>query len=67
MAFWKDQFTKAVPGLGRFKRNGFHHRLRDGGSYAQKWQYVRENPVRQGLVSRPEDWPFQGRVHGIHW
>jgi len=43
----------------------FHHRLRGGESYAQKWQYVRENPVRAGLVTRPEDWPYFGRVHEI--
>ncbi len=67
IAFWKDRFTREQPGLGRFQRGGFHHRLRREESYAQKWQYVRENPVRQALVSRPEDWPYQGRVHEIHW
>jgi hypothetical protein len=41
--------------------------LRDGESYAQKWQYVRENPVRQGLVKQPENWPYFGQVHEIHW
>jgi putative transposase len=41
--------------------------LRDGESYAQKWQYVRENPVRDELVKRPEDWPYFGRVHEIHF
>jgi hypothetical protein len=44
---------------------GFHHRLRGDESYGQKWQYVRENPVRQGLVMQAEDWPFWGRVHEI--
>ena len=53
MAFWKDQFTKTHPAVGTFQRGGFHHRLRDGESYAQKWQYVRENPVRHKLVERP--------------
>ena len=43
---------------GAFQPGGFHHRLRDAESYAQKWQYVRENPVRQGLVERAEDWPY---------
>jgi hypothetical protein len=31
-------------------------------SYAQKWDYVRENPIRAGLVSTTEDWPFQGEI-----
>jgi putative transposase len=67
ITFWKSQLTKALPGLGQFQRAAFHHRLRTEESYAQKWQYVRENPVRAGLVGRPEDWPFQGRVHEICW
>jgi len=31
-------------------------------SYAQKWDYIRENPIRAGLVSTTEDWPFQGEI-----
>ena len=67
MGFWKDRFAKAYPDTGTFQAGGFHHRLRNDESYAQKWQYVRENPVRAGLVARPEDWPFYGRVHEIRW
>jgi putative transposase len=40
----------------------FDHVLRSNESYAQKWAYVRENPVRAGLVSRSEDWPYQGEI-----
>ena len=67
IAFWKDRFTKTHPNTGTFQAGGFHRRLRDGESYAQKWQYVQENPVRAGLVTRPEDWPYFGRVHDIQW
>ena len=74
IGFWKDRFAKTLKDQGgaatppyRFQAGGFHHRLRDGESYAQKWQYVRENPVRAGLVTRPEDWPYLGRVHEIRW
>ena len=28
-----------------------------------KWLYVRNNPVRHGLVKHPDDWPFQGGMH----
>jgi REP element-mobilizing transposase RayT len=65
IAFWKDRLAYALPGVGAFQPGGFHHRLRDGESYSQKWQYARENPVRAGLVSRPEDWPYFGRAHDI--
>jgi len=67
IGFWKDRFVKARPTLGRFQDGGFHHRLRDDESYAEKWRYVLENPVRKGLVARAEDWPFFGRVHDIRW
>jgi putative transposase len=40
----------------------FDHVLCSNESYAQKWEYVRENPVRAGLVSRSEDWPYQGEI-----
>ena len=35
----------------------FDHRLRGHESLEEKAHYIRMNPVRQGLVARPEDWP----------
>lgn len=67
VGYWKERFAKTHGRTGGFQKGGFHHRLRDGASYTQKWHYVRENPLRAGLVARPEDWPYQGRVHEIHW
>jgi REP element-mobilizing transposase RayT len=43
----------------------FDHILRSSESYAQKWDYVKANPVRQGLVARSEDWPWQGEIHPL--
>jgi putative transposase len=40
----------------------FDHLLRSDESYAQKWEYVRQNPVRAGLVTCAEDWPYQGEI-----
>jgi len=40
----------------------FDHLLRNAESCDQKWHYVRENPVRAGLVARAEDWPYQGEI-----
>ena len=58
----------APPGIVRWDlRSNTFEALRDGETYAQKWQYVRENPVRAGLVGRPEDWPYFGRVHEIRF
>ena len=38
----------------------FDHVLRSPKSYSEKWNYVRENPVRAGLVAESDQWPFQG-------
>ena len=40
----------------------FDHVLRGAESYAEKWNYVRENPVRAGLVQTADDWPYQGEI-----
>ena len=40
----------------------FDHLLRNEESYAQKWEYVRENPVRAGLVNDAKDWPYAGEI-----
>jgi putative transposase len=40
----------------------FDHLLRTNESYSQKWNYVRENPVRAGLVKSVADWPYQGEI-----
>ncbi|HTI99229.1 MAG TPA: transposase [Dongiaceae bacterium] len=57
-----------IPGakLESFWQPGFFdHLLRHDESYAQKWDYVWRNPVRAGLVAKPEDWPYQGEIHRI--
>lgn len=67
IAFWKDRLAKTCPAAGRWQRGGFHHRLRSRVECEEKWTYVRENPVRKGLVARPDEWPYQGRVHPVGW
>ncbi len=36
----------------------FDHRLREGESLELKAAYLRENPVRAGLVARADGWPW---------
>ncbi|SDR98936.1 transposase [Opitutus sp. GAS368] len=38
----------------------FDHVLRSPKSYEEKWQYVRQNPVRAGLTASAEEWPYSG-------
>ena len=40
----------------------FDHIVRSDESYAEKWNYVRNNPVRAGLVATADQWPCQGEI-----
>jgi REP element-mobilizing transposase RayT len=55
------QIALAGP-LPTWQRGFFDHVLRSDESYAQKWNYVRENPVRAGLVTNVDDWPYSGEI-----
>ena len=48
--------------LGRrgalWQSESFDHELRRNESLQQKCEYVRHNPVRKGLVTRPEEYPW---------
>ena len=44
-------------------QEGFHdHKFRTPESEQRKWEYICLNPVRYGLVARPEQWPFGGEI-----
>jgi putative transposase len=43
----------------------FDHVLRSAKSYEQKWEYVRENPKRAGLVACAGDWPHAGECRAF--
>ena len=64
---WKEWTAKRVlPALKQesplWQPEFFDHVLRSDESRAEKWLYVRENPVRAGLVAQAEDWPYAGAV-----
>jgi len=50
-----------------WQRGFFDHVLRSEESYSQKWEYVRENPVRANLVQYPNDWPYSGEIIPIYY
>jgi REP element-mobilizing transposase RayT len=55
---------KAVVG-GRtikWQKGFFDHVLRGDESEAEKWEYIRQNPVRASLVSHAENWPYAGEI-----
>jgi REP element-mobilizing transposase RayT len=45
----------------------FDHVLRSSESYGHKWEYVRNNPVRAGLVAVAEDWKYQGTLNELRF
>jgi len=58
----KQTLARALEVDGGWQPGFFDHLLRNSESYAEKWSYVYENPVRAGLVERAADWPWQGEV-----
>ena len=48
-----------------WQKGFFDHIIRSGESYSEKWSYVRENPVREGLVKDWSEWPFVGEIFDL--
>jgi len=70
MAYWKSASARKWPTSLESKvwqRDFWDTQLRTTESYESKWAYVRQNPVRAGLVSLPDAWPYQGEIHSLAW
>jgi putative transposase len=66
--YWKSLFTKVHrEGFRNWQTDHWDTRLRSEESYEEKWWYVRNNPVRAGLVARAEEWPLQGELNRLDW
>jgi len=68
MQRWKEWTSKRIQRTGGasgpvWQKEFFDHIVRSDESYTQKWEYVRENPVRAGLVAGADGWPYQGHIH----
>jgi putative transposase len=67
----KSSLSKALRNLNvpspHWQKGFFDHVLRSADSYSQKWAYVRDNPVRAGLVKDWREWPFSGQVHPLEY
>ncbi len=69
MRYWKSLVAKST-GAGAdalWEKNFWDTQLRQGDSYTAKWEYVRNNPLRHGLVSRADDWPYRGELNLLRW
>jgi REP element-mobilizing transposase RayT len=70
MSYWQNLVTRRWPDRTQcplWQRDYWDRQVRRGESYGEKWEYVRNNPVRQRLVSRAEDWPYQGELNVLEW
>ena len=67
----KNSLSKTLRSLNipapHWQKGFFDHVLRSSDSYDQKWEYVRDNPVRAGLVKTWEEWPFSGQVYPLEY
>ena len=65
MRLLKNALSKTLKEQGypapHWQKGYFDHVLRSGESYAGKWLYVWNNPVRAGLVEKAENWPYFGQ------
>jgi putative transposase len=53
---WK-RYTARAHGM-EWQRDWFDHRPRNQEEIGLKAAYIRQNPVRKGLVAAPEEWPW---------
>lgn len=70
MQFWRNDCTRRWPHPDEkpvWQPDFFDRQLRSGESYTQKWNYLWENPIKDGLVKKPEDWPYQGELNVLPW
>lgn len=67
--FWKTAVSKSIKSpQGTFwQPDHWDTQLRQHESYDTKWEYVRQNPVRAGLVKHAEEWPYQGELNLLRW
>lgn len=68
--YWKSLVARSWPRPGEqpIWQTGFWDRqVRTIEAYSQKWDYVRLNPVRRGLVTDASDWRYAGQLDDPSW
>jgi putative transposase len=68
--FWKSHASRQWPRPVEqpvWQKAFWETQLLRGDGYENKWNYIRQNPVRHGLVTKVEDWPYQGELNRLEW
>ena len=55
----KKKIRRQLDASWEWQPGCFDRLLRSDESAQEKWEYIRENPVRAGLVMRWNDWPYR--------
>ena len=45
----------------------FDRYLRSQENYGQKWNYVKQNALRAGLIKEDEEWLYSGSILDLMW
>jgi REP element-mobilizing transposase RayT len=61
---WKRYLTRFAK--IEWQKDFFDHRIRSTESLDEKIEYIRQNPVRKNLVSKPEDWLYVWAGHDLN-
>jgi putative transposase len=69
MRYLKSIVTRNLGEIGGsvWQRDHWDRQLRRGESYDEKWEYVGSNPVRHQLISKADDWLYQGELNELRW
>ncbi len=46
-----------------WQKRSYDHNIRSYAKFVEKLRYIHRNPVKRGLVARPEDWPWSSFRH----
>ncbi len=68
--YWKTLVSRRWPWPSEhpiWQKSFWDTQLRGGDSYEAKWLYVQHNPVREGLCTSQDDWPYQGELNRFTW
>ena len=75
VGFWKSYTSRKIHVIEQprsapaattlWQREFFDHVLRSSESYSENWNYVRDNPVRAGLLPNADEWNYAGEIQTL--
>lgn len=63
----REMSVELAWGRHHWQENCWDTQIRSGEQFVEKAEYIRNNPVRQGLVKHPDDWPYRGVLNQFVW